>query len=136
MIYSQYTCISNKALTRRVSPVEQELPTLAEYLSSPPVFSGIRVAWILVLIYRFNKRIKLFVCKWKKILDNTPFGNILRYTDNPICLRHLPSTQPIQTCLIHIAAILWCLAHAQWNSFISGIKLSILSGVPEFTSGF
>jgi hypothetical protein len=39
-----------------VSPVEQELPTLAEYLSSPPVFSGIRVAWILVLCLCFVDR--------------------------------------------------------------------------------
>ena len=30
-------------LTRRVSLVEQELPTLSEHLSSPPVSSGVRV---------------------------------------------------------------------------------------------
>jgi len=36
-------------LTRRVSPVEQELLTLPEHLSSPPVFSGVRVTRSLVL---------------------------------------------------------------------------------------
>ena len=36
-------------LTRRVSLVEQELPTLTEHLSSPPVFSGVRVTRSLVL---------------------------------------------------------------------------------------
>jgi hypothetical protein len=32
-----------KPSTRRVSLVEQELLTLSEQLSSPPVFSGVRV---------------------------------------------------------------------------------------------
>jgi hypothetical protein len=36
-------------LTRRVSIVVQELPTLPEHLSSPPVFSGVRVTRYLVL---------------------------------------------------------------------------------------
>ena len=36
-------------LTRRVSLVEQELLTLPEHLSSPPVFSGVRVTRSLVL---------------------------------------------------------------------------------------
>jgi hypothetical protein len=36
-------------LTRRVSLVEQELPTLSKHLSSPPVFSGVRVSQSLVL---------------------------------------------------------------------------------------
>ena len=36
-------------LTRPVQLVEQELPTLPEYLSSLPVFSGVRVARSLVL---------------------------------------------------------------------------------------
>ena len=36
-------------LKRRVSLVEQELPTLPEHLSSPPVFSGIRLTRSLVL---------------------------------------------------------------------------------------
>ena len=36
-------------LTRRVPPVEQELLTLPEHLSPPPVFSGVRVTRSLVL---------------------------------------------------------------------------------------
>ena len=36
-------------LTRRVPLVEQELPTFPEHLSSPPVFSGVRVTRSLVL---------------------------------------------------------------------------------------
>ena len=36
-------------LTQRVSLVEQELRTLPEHLSSPPVFSGVRVTRSLVL---------------------------------------------------------------------------------------
>ena len=40
-------------LTRRVSLVEQELLTLPEHLSSPPVFSGFRVTRSLVLYICF-----------------------------------------------------------------------------------
>ena len=40
-------------LTRRVSLVEQKLPTLPEYLSSPPVFCGVRVTRSLVLYVCF-----------------------------------------------------------------------------------
>jgi hypothetical protein len=36
-------------LTRRMPLVEQELPILPEHRSSPPVFSGVRVTWSLVL---------------------------------------------------------------------------------------
>ena len=35
-------------LTRRVLLVEQELPTLPEHLSSPPIFSGVRITRSLV----------------------------------------------------------------------------------------
>jgi hypothetical protein len=43
-------------LTRRVSLVEHELPTLPEQLSSPPVFSGVRVTRSLVLYVCFVDR--------------------------------------------------------------------------------
>jgi hypothetical protein len=43
-------------LTRRVPLVEQELPTLPEHLSSPPVFSGVRVTRSLVLYVWFVNR--------------------------------------------------------------------------------
>jgi hypothetical protein len=40
-------------LTRRVPLAEQELPTLPEHLSSPLVFSGVRVTLSLVLCVMF-----------------------------------------------------------------------------------
>jgi len=43
-------------LTRRVSLVEQELPTHPEHLSSSPVFSGVRVTRSLVLYVCFVDR--------------------------------------------------------------------------------
>ena len=43
-------------LTRRVSLVEQELLTLPEHLSSPPVFSGVHVTRYLVLYVCFVER--------------------------------------------------------------------------------
>ena len=43
-------------LTRRVPIVEQELFTLPEHLSSPPVFSGVRVSRSLVLCVCFVDR--------------------------------------------------------------------------------
>jgi hypothetical protein len=48
-------------LTRRVPLVEQELLTLLEHLSSPPVFSGVRVTRSLVLYVCFVDRC-LFFC--------------------------------------------------------------------------
>jgi hypothetical protein len=47
-------------LTRRVSLVEQELRTLPEHPSSPPVFSGVRVARSLVLYVCFVDRCLYF----------------------------------------------------------------------------
>ena len=43
-------------LTRRMSLVEQELPTLPEHLRSPPVFIGVRVTRSLVLYVCFVNR--------------------------------------------------------------------------------
>jgi hypothetical protein len=43
-------------LTRRLPLLEQELPTLPEHMSSPPVFSGVRVTWSLVLCVCFVDR--------------------------------------------------------------------------------
>jgi hypothetical protein len=48
-------------LTRRVSLVKQELLSLPEHLSSPPVFSGVRVTRSLVLYVCFVDRC-LFFC--------------------------------------------------------------------------
>ena len=43
-------------LNARCSLVEQEPPTLPEHMSSPPVFSGVRVTWSLVLCVCFVDR--------------------------------------------------------------------------------
>ena len=48
--------ISGGRLTRRLSLVEHELLTLPEHLSSPPVFSGVRVTRSLVLCVCFVDR--------------------------------------------------------------------------------
>jgi hypothetical protein len=48
-------------LLRRVSLVEQELLTLPEHLSSPPVFSGVRVTRSLVLYVCFENCNILFL---------------------------------------------------------------------------
>jgi hypothetical protein len=47
-------------LTWQVSLVEQELHTLPEHLSSPPIFSGLRVTWSLVLCVCFVDRCMFF----------------------------------------------------------------------------
>ena len=67
-------------LLRRVSLVEQELLTLMEHMSSPPVFSGVRVDWSLVLCLMFCRSFfVLFLLaivlsvRWFTDLDN-PFG--------------------------------------------------------------
>jgi hypothetical protein len=61
-------------LTRRVSLVEQELLTLPEHLSSPPVFSGFRVTRSLVLYICFVDSCLSF-CTFS-------FGHcVVRYTD-------------------------------------------------------
>jgi hypothetical protein len=43
-----------------MSLVEQELPTLPVHLSSPPVFSGVRSTWYLVLCVCFVDRLFFF----------------------------------------------------------------------------
>jgi hypothetical protein len=60
-------------LTRRVSLVEQELLTLPEHLSSPPVFSGGRVTRSYVLL--------IVVCPFILFLLAIVLSVLLRYTD-------------------------------------------------------
>ena len=66
----------NFGVTRRVPLVEQERPTLPEHLSSPPVFTGVRVTQSLVL----------YVCCVDRCLSFCPFSIVLsvllRYTDS------------------------------------------------------
>jgi hypothetical protein len=58
-------------LTRRVSLVEQELPTLPEHLSSPPIFSGVRVTRSLFLfLYKKNREHNGQKKKDKRINNN------------------------------------------------------------------
>jgi hypothetical protein len=63
-------------LTRRMSLVEQELLTLSEHLSSPPVFSVVRVTRSLVLCVCFVDRCLSF-CTF-----SFRHGVLLRYTDS------------------------------------------------------
>ena len=52
----QFVSIFVTRLTQWVSLVEQELLTLLEHLSSPPLFSGVRVTWPLVFCVCFVDR--------------------------------------------------------------------------------
>jgi hypothetical protein len=65
-------------LTRRVSPVEQELHTLPEHMSSPPIFSGVRVTKSLVLYVCFLDRI----CPFVLFLLANVLSVLLWYTDS------------------------------------------------------
>jgi hypothetical protein len=66
-------------LTRRVSLVEQILLTLPDHLSSPPVFSGVRVTRSLVLYVCFV--VRLFVLLYLFFLTIV-LSVFLRYTDS------------------------------------------------------
>ena len=69
-------------LTRLVPLVEQELPTLSEHLSSPPIFGEVRVTRSLVLCVCFVDRCLSF--------STFSFGHcvsvLLRYTDSDYAL--------------------------------------------------
>jgi len=65
-------------LTRRVLLVEQELPTLPEHLSSPPVFSGVRVTRSLVVYVCFVDRCLSFCTFFLVIVLSV----LLRFTDS------------------------------------------------------
>ena len=64
-------------LTQRVSLVEQELRTLPEHLSSPPVFSGVRVTRSLVLYVC----LLIVVCSFVLFLLAIALS-VLRYMDS------------------------------------------------------
>ena len=66
-------------LTQRVSLVEQELFTLPEHLSSPPVFSGVRVSRSLVWYVCFIDRC---FCPFVLFLLAIVLSGLLRYTDS------------------------------------------------------
>ena len=60
-------CVSTHIVTRsvtrltRVPLVEQELLTLPKHLRSPPVFSGVRITWSLVLCVCFVDRLSFCI---------------------------------------------------------------------------
>ena len=61
-VYNYPSVVNNKNIvTLQVSLVEQELCTLPEHMSSPPVFNGVRVARSLVLCVCFVDHMLLFV---------------------------------------------------------------------------
>jgi hypothetical protein len=55
-VQSLITMLCQTRLIPRMSLVEQELLTLSEHMSSPPVFSGVRVTRFLVLYVCFVDR--------------------------------------------------------------------------------
>ena len=63
----------NEHLIRRVSLVEQELFTLPGHLSSPPVFSGVRVTRSLVLYVCFVDRCLSF-CTFCVVCSSSIYG--------------------------------------------------------------
>ena len=63
-------------LTRRLSLDEQELLTLPEHLSSPPVISGVRVTRSLVLCVCFE----IVVCPFVLFILATVLSVLLRFT--------------------------------------------------------
>jgi hypothetical protein len=65
-------------VTRRVPPVEQELPTPPEYLSSPPDFSGVRVTRSLVSCVCFVDHVLPFCFSF---LLAIVLSVLLRFTD-------------------------------------------------------
>ena len=78
--------IPRRHLIRRVSLVEQELLTLPEHLSSPPVFSGVRVTRSLVLYVCFVDRYLSFctfvICPFVLFLLAIVLSVLLRYMDS------------------------------------------------------
>ena len=89
-------------LTRRVPLVEQELLTLPDHLSSPPVFSGVRVNQSLVLYVRFVD-LCLSFCTYFNLLS---LNHVIIDKAKDVLLRH----RGPQTILAILARLLDCLA--------------------------
>ena len=73
-------------LTRRMWLVEQDLHTLPEHLSSPPVFSGIRVTRSIVLYILYRKiytknRKNTRTCTSLKYMTTTPTRTIIYWNN-------------------------------------------------------
>ena len=119
-------------LTRRVSLEEQELLTLPKHLSSPPVFSGVRVTRSLVLYVCFVDRCLSFcpfsfghcvVCSssiygfWLPLLVSSNssylFNMVEHYFLNCCCLLILvyDSTLPLNLARLDLSMSCWCLVY-------------------------
>jgi hypothetical protein len=99
-------------LTRRVSLVEQELLTLPEHLSSPSVFSRIRVSRSLVLYVCFVDRRLFFWPLCCLFFD-------IRILITPLVS---PTTSPV----IHVASVVLLLLQTRWyvkNEERTGLRL-------------
>ena len=83
-------------LTRQVPLVEQELLTLPEHLSSPPVFSGVRVTRSLVLCVCF-----VDLCLWFCTFSFS-FLCCLFFFDIQILITPLVSSNSSYCYLLHI----------------------------------
>jgi hypothetical protein len=113
-------------LTRRVSLVEQELLTLPEHLSSPPVFSGVRVTRSLILCVMSNefhfKRLNTFAMnrcmdRWTDIFDTQQENNISPERGRQNCL-------PSLTIYIHCQKI--------YNLFVRASERDIMQAFGKF----
>jgi hypothetical protein len=116
-------------LTRRVALVQQELLTISVHLSSPPVFSGIRVTRSLVLYECFVDRCLSF-CTFS-------FGHCVVYSSSIygfwlplwylqallVCLEHESQYKNIFFKCTGIMKYVWLIRHylnfLVWHSFIS-----------------
>jgi hypothetical protein len=136
-----------------VSLVEQELLTLPEHLSSPPVFSGVRVTWSLVLYVCFVDRCLSFctfsfghcvVCSSLLYGLWLPFwyllaivlSVLLRYTDYdylfdifwPLCCLFLFAIRIMITSLVSFGHCVVCSSslYGFWLPLCLAIVLSVL----------
>ena len=92
-------------LTWRVSLVEQELLTHPEHLSSPPVFSGVRVSWSLVLYVCFVDRC-LFFCTFSFGYCVVCSSSLYRFWLPHWYLQTLLETRhQIHTCTVKVSKI-------------------------------
>ena len=82
---------------KRVSLVEQELLTLLEHLSSPTVFSGVRVTRSLVLC----------VCIVDRCLSFCPFS----FGHRVVCSSSIYELWYLQTVLVHVMCLLQLLLY-------------------------
>ena len=109
-------------ITRRVSLVEQELHILPEHLMSPPVFSGVRVTWSLLLC----------VCYVGRCLSFCPFSFDHCVVCSSIYIFWLPLLY-LQTLLTHFNKFISANAQQSflgWNMQNKVVRKSIFYTLP------